>query len=261
MKITFVDNGNCELLLGKTRVSCIVSASVVEPFPDKPNDGSYSFDVMLSPMASSSFPKDSWTSDSVQICRVVERALRESRAIETESLCILAGSKVWAVRVALHVLDHCGNLVDACSAAALASLLHFRCPSVAVDNDGRVVVHDEREPAPLAVYHTPVSVTFGFVLNSEDHTDTSIVDPTDEEEQVLEGFLSFAINGHGELCSVQKAGGCPLEVDTMLRCLNLATIRAAEIIAAVTNAVKVSLKEKGAIIRRNLISYLEAEED
>ena len=52
---------------------------------------------------------------SVELGRVVERGLRESRAIDTEALCIVAGEKVWSIRVDLHVLDHGGNLTDACS--------------------------------------------------------------------------------------------------------------------------------------------------
>jgi hypothetical protein len=39
--------------------------------------------------------------------------LKECRAVDCESLCIVAGEKVWAVRVDVHVLDHCGNLFDA----------------------------------------------------------------------------------------------------------------------------------------------------
>lgn len=46
---------------------------------------------------------------------MVERGLRESRAIDTEALCIVAGEKVWSIRVDIHVLDHGGNLTDACS--------------------------------------------------------------------------------------------------------------------------------------------------
>lgn len=33
---------------------------------------------------------------------------RESKAVDTESLCILAGRSVWAIRVDIHVLDNGG---------------------------------------------------------------------------------------------------------------------------------------------------------
>lgn len=33
---------------------------------------------------------------------------RESRAVDTESLCVLAGKLVWSVRIDLHILDNGG---------------------------------------------------------------------------------------------------------------------------------------------------------
>lgn len=34
--------------------------------------------------------------------------LRESRAVDMESLCVVAGKHVWSVRVDLHILDNGG---------------------------------------------------------------------------------------------------------------------------------------------------------
>jgi hypothetical protein len=45
-----------------------------------------------------------------------------------ESLCIAGGKLVWSLRVDCHVLDHGGNLVDACALATIAALLSFRRP-------------------------------------------------------------------------------------------------------------------------------------
>jgi exosome complex component RRP45 len=48
----------------------------------------------LSQMAAPSFESGRGSELAVEIGRVVERGLRESRAIETEGLCIVAGEKV-----------------------------------------------------------------------------------------------------------------------------------------------------------------------
>jgi exosome complex RNA-binding protein Rrp42 (RNase PH superfamily) len=53
---------------------------------------------------------------------------------------------VWSLRVDVHVLDSCGNLVDVCCLAALAALLGFRKPQVEVDQsagegEAQVIVH------------------------------------------------------------------------------------------------------------------------
>ena len=76
--------------------------------------------------------------------RILERCIKESRAIDTESLCIIAGEKasyplhaeaglvkvvclqVWEIRLDLHVVDHCGNIVDCASIAAITALKYFR---------------------------------------------------------------------------------------------------------------------------------------
>jgi exosome complex RNA-binding protein Rrp42 (RNase PH superfamily) len=64
-----------------------------------------------------------------------------------------------------HVLDHGGNLVDACCLSALAALMAFRKPEVTVGGASgtEVIVHppEVKEPLPLTIHHLPVSVTFG----------------------------------------------------------------------------------------------------
>ena len=189
---------------------------------------------------------------------MVERTLRESGAIDTESLCIVAGSKVWAVNVQLHVLDYAGNVTDACSYAALAALLHFRRPAVSVSGT-TVTVHawSEMDPTPLAVHHTPVCVSFGFVHQGA--REMVIVDPSEQEELVVDGTCCISLNGHGEVCSVQF-GGCAVAPDALLRCLALAAVRSREMMEAVQTAVAAALKEGGNIGNRNLIAYLEAKE-
>lgn len=74
------------------------------------------------------------------ISRVVEKALRRSRAIDTEGLCIVSGEKVWQIRVDLMFLDHDGNLVDCACIAAITALLHFRRPDVTVSGEDVTIV-------------------------------------------------------------------------------------------------------------------------
>ena len=110
----------------------------------------------------------------------------------------------------------------------------------------------------LSLHHSRLvsRVSFGFLELEE--SELAIVDPTDEEENVLSGRLIFAINGHGEICSMRKSGGCPVESDAIMRCLQLAGLRATEIIATVETQVHESLRARGTRIRLSLISYLEA---
>jgi exosome complex component RRP45 len=67
-----------------------------------------------------------------EVTRVLEKILKDARAIDTEALCIMSGSKAWSVRLDVHVLDDAGNLLDAASMAGMASLLHFRKSDITI---------------------------------------------------------------------------------------------------------------------------------
>ena len=156
------DDGVCEVQMGQTRVLAAVTAELVEPFPDRPNEGSIQFCVEFSPMASPSFEPGRPSEDAVELARIIEKSLRESGAIDTEALCVLTGRKVWALKVLLHVLDHGGALLDACSVAVLCGLLSFRHPDVTVGGESgqEVIVHPPhvKEPVPLNIHHLPLAV-------------------------------------------------------------------------------------------------------
>jgi exosome complex component RRP45 len=80
--------------------------------------------------------------EEVLISRDIEKALRRSRAIDTDGLCIVAGEKVWQIRIDLLFLDHDGNLIDCACIAAITALLHFRRPDITVIGEDVVIVSD-----------------------------------------------------------------------------------------------------------------------
>ena len=53
----------------------------------------------------------------IELARVVDRGIRESKAIDLKKLCIDPGKKVFMVFVDVYVLDHDGNLIDAAAMA------------------------------------------------------------------------------------------------------------------------------------------------
>lgn len=65
---------------------------------------------------------------------------KNSRMVDTESLCIVPGEHVWSVRVDIHILNHGGNLIDAVVAATLCALTDYRRPDVSVTEDGIKIV-------------------------------------------------------------------------------------------------------------------------
>ncbi|KHN35096.1 Putative serine/threonine-protein kinase [Glycine soja] len=176
--------------------------------------------------------------------RVVDRGLRESRAIDTESLCVLSGKLVWAIRVDIHILDNAGNLVDAANIAALASLLTFRRPecSLAGEDGQDVVVHppEERDPIPLIIHHLPIAVTFGFFSNEN----LLVIDPTHHEECVMTGRMTATLNSNGDVCAIQKPGGESVSHSVIMHCLKLAHVKATDITTKIRDAVEIHNNER-----------------
>ena len=85
---------NNRFSLSPFRVFACVSCHVIQPRPQRPTEGQLFFNVELSPMASPSFDVGRPSSLSTEINRTLERCVKESRAVDTESLCIIAGEKV-----------------------------------------------------------------------------------------------------------------------------------------------------------------------
>ncbi|KAJ1568866.1 Exosome complex component RRP45 [Cladochytrium tenue] len=226
--------GRAEVLLGKTRVLANVSAEVVRPTGANPNDGFLQFTTSFSPMASPAFQGGRLTDEEVLVSRMLEKALRKSRAVDTEGLCIVSGEKVWSIRIDVHVLDDDGNVVDCACIAAVAALLHFRRPDVAVDGeDVRLLSPDEKAPVPLSVHHIPICVSFSFF----DGGDLLAVDASHEEETWRDGDLTVVVNAHREVCAVSHAGGAPLEPALLVRCAEVAAVKAAEMTELVRSAL------------------------
>lgn len=158
-----------EVHLGRTIVVAEVSAEIVEPYPDRPEEGFLHFNTYIINLT-----EGSSSVSHVEISRALERIVRDSKSLDRDSLCIVSGEKVWDVRCDVKVLDSFGgNILDAAILAAMSAMKAFRKPEITVlqtelfDNKKtRSTVHihhsDDRDPLPLALHHTPLSVTLGI---------------------------------------------------------------------------------------------------
>jgi len=219
-------SGHVEARLGDSRVLAVVSCKAVPPRESRPTEGYFHFKTQLSPMAAPEFEAGRPHPLQVEVGRVVERGLRESRAIDTEALCIVAGELVWEVRCDIHVLDHSGNLIDCASIAVITALMHFRRPDVTVVGT-EYTIHSlsERQPVPLSIHHMPVAISFAFL----DEGRLLVVDPSLQEENCMDGRVSITLNADGELCAVKKSGGVAIGVEQLLECTKIAGVKATEI--------------------------------
>ncbi|XP_042572036.1 exosome complex component RRP45-like [Cyprinus carpio] len=236
IKITFgTDYGCCIVELGYQLVLCQVSCELVPPKDSRPTEGIMFFNLELSSMASPAFEPNRQSELLVMLNRQLERCLRNSKCIDTESLCVVSGEKVWQIRVDVHVLNHDGNLMDAASIAAISALSHFRRPDVAIQGrDITVFSPEERDPIPLSIYHMPICVSFAFFLQGS----YLLVDPCEREERVKDGLLVIAMNKHREICSIQSSGGIMLLKDQVLRCSKIASVKVSEITELINKALE-----------------------
>jgi exosome complex component RRP45 len=108
------------------------SASVVKPYEDSPFEGIFAISTEFSPMAASSFEPARVGPYELLLSRTLDNTFRRARALDLESLCILAKKLVWSVRVDVLFLDHDGGLVDAASVAVISALQNFRRPDVEI---------------------------------------------------------------------------------------------------------------------------------
>ncbi|KAJ8102017.1 ribosomal protein S5 domain 2-type protein [Lipomyces tetrasporus] len=273
--------GVVDVKLGRTRVIARISAEITQPYADRPYDGLFIIATEISPMAAPTFEAGRKSEDELVISRIVEKSIRRSGALDTESLCIISGEKCWAVRADVHFLDHDGGLMDAACIAVSAGLLHFRRPDITIEGVGsrrEVIVHPitERVPVPLAVLHVPVCVTFSFfdvrrassaisgrtrndeakdvddddVEEEDDSSVAVLVDATLQEELLRHGYMSVTANTNREICQIQKGGDMPVDVGVLLSCSEAAIMVAEK----VTKLINKRLKEDGA--RRNVGNLL-----
>ncbi|MCW4006349.1 MAG: exosome complex protein Rrp42 [Candidatus Bathyarchaeota archaeon] len=212
--------GSAKITLGKTEVLVGVKVETGEPFPDTPDDGVMTVNAELVPLASPNFEPGPPDENSIELARIVDRGIRESKAIDNKKLCIEPGKKVFVVFVDVYVLNHDGNLIDASALAAVSALMNTKMPNYEVKN-GEVVIKQGYTPLPLKDH--PITVTVGK-LNGK-----LVIDVGQEEEQVMDSRLSMAVNDKGNICAIQKGGAGFFTPQQIIDASKLAREKASEL--------------------------------
>lgn len=216
--------GSARVRLGKTEVLVGVKIQIGEPFSDTPNEGVLTVNAELVPLASPTFEPGPPDENSIELARVVDRGIRESKTIATDDLVIEPGKKVFVVFIDVYVLNHDGNLIDASALAALAALVNTKMFNYEV-KEGEVKIKPGYKPLPIRNY--PVAVTFAKI------NDQLIVDPWLEEEQVMDARLTMAFEKDGKICAMQKGGYGMFTTQQILEASKIAQQKAAELRALV----------------------------
>lgn len=204
--------GSAEVRLGNTRVVAGVKLDIGEPYPDTPEKGVLVTSAEYLAMAAPEFEPGMPGEDEIELARVVDRGIRESKAIDLEKLCIVPGEKVWTVFVDIFVINHDGNLIDASALAAIAALLNTKMPSL--DKDGNIDRTKKTDPLPMR--DIPIAVTF------RKHKESIVVDTTAIEENVLPGKFTITTKANGNICAMQLSGGISMSKEEIINAAKLA---------------------------------------
>ena len=203
--------GSSKVVIGDSEVLAGVKMCVEQPYPDTPENGNLMINTELTPMSNPGFEAGPPRQESIELARIVDRGLRESKCIDMRKLCITPKEEVWGVMVDIVTVNASGNLVDISSLAAASAVKNAKMPKY----EDKVVKYDELtdESLPLNLANLPVTVTV-FKIG-----EYLIVDPLPEEEAVSDARLSAAIVEDGSIFALQKGGDCslsPKEVDDMI---------------------------------------------
>lgn len=205
-------DGSARVKIGNTDVICGVKLEIGQPFPDSPGEGAIITGVELSALASPDFESGPPRVDSIELARVVDRCVRESKTIDLKKLCVVEGEHVFIMFIDLYVLNAAGNLFDAFGLAALAALNKTRIPKL--DKEHKII-RKEYEGS-LKLNRLPVLSTFAKVGN------TVLLDPSLEEEKTAIAKFSVATTEDGNISAFQKSGMGSFTADEISSTIDIA---------------------------------------
>ncbi|VVB79355.1 Exosome complex component Rrp42 [uncultured archaeon] len=187
--------GSARVRIGKTEVIVGIKMDVGEPYPDSQDKGNLVTSAELLPLSSPRIELGKPGFDSIEMGRIIDRCIRESKFINFEKLCIKEGEKVWNVFVDIYSINDDGNLLDAAGIAAIAALKSAKMPGYN-EATGKADYEKHAGKIPLSD-DFPISITFHKI------GDNFIVDPTREEEDFSETRVTIG-SLKGTIASMQK---------------------------------------------------------
>jgi len=180
--------------MGETQLIAGVKLALGTPYADSPNEGNIMVGAEFLPMASPDFETGPPSVESIELSRVVDRGIRESKTIDLKKLCITPGEKVWMLFIDIYIINNAGNLQDASFLAAMAALKNAKFPKL----DGDKVNYEEHTDVSIPLLKEPIECTVHKINNH------FIVDPSINEQKVSDSTLIVAVTKDEKICAMQK---------------------------------------------------------
>ncbi len=231
--------GSALVKLGNTQVLAGVKLELGAPYPDTPDEGVLIVNAEFIPAAAPSFEPGPPDENAIELARVIDRSLRECRAIALDKLAIIPSKKVWIVWLDIYVLDHDGNLLDASMLAAMAALATTKIPYYEVVDieRGDVVVDKKHRVLPLPLNTFVATVTVNKIGQS------LLVDATQEEEAIADARMAISVDENGRIVGMQKMGMGFFTEEEVKKAVEIALTKGKELISQLKNQISKVLEE------------------
>ncbi len=207
-------DGSAWVKLGNTQVIVGVKLEVGTPFRDTPNEGVLQVNSELVPTASPVFEPGPPDENAIELSRVIDRSLRDPKAVDLGSLVIRAGEKVWSLWIDVYVIDYDGNYFDASMLGVMAALMNTKVPEYEETESGEVIINREKG-YPLKLNKRVVLVTTVKIGNY------ILVDPNLDEELLADSRMVIAFDEQGNIVGIQKTGLGSYTKDELLKTIEV----------------------------------------
>jgi exosome complex component RRP42 len=224
--ISSTAHGSARVTSGDQVVIAGVKLELGTPYPDTPQDGSLMVGAELLPLANPKYEAGPPGIDSIELARVIDRTIRESKAMDLTTLCIEEGKSAWTVAADVVPINANGSLFDVGAVAALIAIRDARKPKIIAG----VPQYEDLSDEHLSLSKVPVLVTIYKIGKY------FVVDPTADEEACADARLSIATLDEKTICALQKGLAGSLTIDEVDAMVQIALEKGQELRALVVNA-------------------------
>ena len=222
--------GSVRVRVGATEVLVGIKMDVGIPYPDSADKGNLIVTAELLPLSSPRFEAGPPRFPAIEVGRLIDRYIRESKFIQIEKLCIKEGEKVWNVYIDIYSINDDGNLLDAAGIGAIAALKIAKMPSYDEEKGKVDYKHMTTKGLPLEK-EMPVTITIHKVGKS------FLVDPSREEEDLCDARVTFGIKD-GVISSIQKGEASAIDFEVMKEVIDIASKAVVELEKKIEKALK-----------------------
>ena len=205
--------GSARARLGDTEVVAGVKVQPERPFPDTGDQGMLICTAEILPIAHPDVETGPPTPPVVELARVTDRGIRESKMLDMKQLVLEKDKSVIGVFCDNAVTDHDGNLFDACSYATTAAINSCKIPKYEMKDDTPVKIENEFNSPPITTL--PVSVTMAKI------DDYIVVDPNFDEWSIMDARITITTNSDGNVVALQKGGSDGFTQEDLIKCAEI----------------------------------------